>query len=117
MNWLSAITAVSKLFGTLTGLYRDWGLRRAGAKEARLSASKLDRLGPNGWQKSLPIWTLLMTMNLISACGSINAPVDGCGWVKPISVAEEAVQFWRSVRSADKLDAISSPSPAMEFEP
>jgi len=31
-------TAVSKLFGTLTGLYRDWGLRRAGAKEARLSA-------------------------------------------------------------------------------
>ncbi len=38
MNWLSAITAVSKLFGALTGLYRDWGLRRAGAKEARLSA-------------------------------------------------------------------------------
>ena len=38
MNWLSAITTVSKLFGTLTGLYRDWGLRRAGAKEARLSA-------------------------------------------------------------------------------
>ena len=38
MNWLSAITAVSKLFGALTGLYRDWRLRRAGAKEARLSA-------------------------------------------------------------------------------
>ena len=38
MNWLSAITAVSKLFGTLTGLYRDWRLRRTGAKEARLSA-------------------------------------------------------------------------------
>ena len=38
MNWLSAITAVNKLFGALTGLYRDWGLRRAGAKEARLSA-------------------------------------------------------------------------------
>ena len=38
MNWLSAITAVSKLFGALTGLYRDWGLRRAGAKEARLAA-------------------------------------------------------------------------------
>ena len=38
MNWLSAIAAVSKLFGALTGLYRDWGLRRAGAKEARLSA-------------------------------------------------------------------------------
>ena len=38
MNWLSAIAAVSKLFSTLTGLYRDWGLRRAGAKAARLSA-------------------------------------------------------------------------------
>ena len=38
MNWLSAITAVSKLFGALTGLYRDWRLRRAGAKEARLAA-------------------------------------------------------------------------------
>ena len=38
MNWLSAITAVSKLFGALTGLYRDWRLRRTGAKEARLSA-------------------------------------------------------------------------------
>ena len=38
MNWLSAIAAVSKLFSALTGLYRDWGLRRAGAKEARLVA-------------------------------------------------------------------------------
>ena len=38
MNWLSAIAAVSKLFGALTGLYRDWGLRRTGAKEARLAA-------------------------------------------------------------------------------
>ena len=38
MNWLSAITAVSKLFDALAGLYRDWRLGRAGAKEARLSA-------------------------------------------------------------------------------
>jgi len=38
VNWLSAITAVSKLFGALTGLYRDWRLRRTGAKEARLAA-------------------------------------------------------------------------------
>ncbi len=38
MNWLSAITAISKLFGALTGLYRDWGLRRTGAREARLAA-------------------------------------------------------------------------------
>ena len=37
MNWLSAITAVSRLFSSLTGLFRDWQLRRAGAKEARLA--------------------------------------------------------------------------------
>ena len=38
MNWLSAVTAVSKLFGALMGLYRDWRLRRTGAREARLAA-------------------------------------------------------------------------------
>ena len=38
MNWLSAITAVSRLFSSLTGLFRDWRLRRTGAKEARLAA-------------------------------------------------------------------------------
>ena len=43
MSWLSAVTAVSKLFGALTGLYRDWRLRRAGAKEARLSTLEEER--------------------------------------------------------------------------
>ena len=43
MNWLSAITAISKLFGALTGLYRNWRLRRVGAKEARLPALKAER--------------------------------------------------------------------------
>ena len=43
MNWLSAIAAVSKLPSALTGLYRDWGLRRAGAKEARLSALEAEQ--------------------------------------------------------------------------
>ena len=43
MNWLSAVTAVSKLFGVLTGLYRDWRLRTARAKEARLSALEAER--------------------------------------------------------------------------
>jgi len=38
VNWLSAITAVSKLFRALTGLFRDWRLRRAGANAARLAA-------------------------------------------------------------------------------
>ena len=43
MNWLSAITAIRKLLGALTGLYRDWRLRRAGAKEARLSALEAEQ--------------------------------------------------------------------------
>ena len=64
MNWLSAIAAVRKLFSALTGLYRDW-------------------------RKLLPIWILLTTMNWIAACDSINAPVAGCEWIRPISVAEE----------------------------
>ncbi len=38
MNWLLAITAVSRLFSSLTGLFRDWRLRRAGANAARLAA-------------------------------------------------------------------------------
>jgi len=38
VNWLSAITPVSRLFGALTGLFHDWQLRRAGAKAGRLSA-------------------------------------------------------------------------------
>ena len=58
-----------------------------------------DRLGPNGWRKLLPIWTLLVTMNLIAACGSINAPPDGCGWVKPI-VVEEADRLTTATKRA-----------------
>ena len=38
MNWLSAIAAVSRLFSSLTGLFRDWRLRRAAANAARLAA-------------------------------------------------------------------------------
>ena len=38
MGWLSAFSALARLFDSLSGLYRDWRLRRAGAKEARLSA-------------------------------------------------------------------------------
>ena len=38
MGWLSAFSALALLFNSLTGIYRDWRLRRAGAKEARLSA-------------------------------------------------------------------------------
>lgn len=38
MGWLSAFSALARLFDSLSGLYRDWQLRRIGAKEARLSA-------------------------------------------------------------------------------
>ena len=59
-----------------------------GPRKPAYRDSKPDRLGPNGWLKSLPIWTLLVTMTLIAGCANINAPVDGCAWVKPISVEE-----------------------------
>ena len=43
MNWLSAITAVSRLFSALTGLFCDWQLRRAEATEAHLSALEAEQ--------------------------------------------------------------------------
>ena len=38
MGWLSAVSALARLFDSLSGLYRDWRLRATGRKEARLSA-------------------------------------------------------------------------------
>ena len=38
MGWLSAVGALARLFGSLSGLYRDWRLSVTGRKEARLSA-------------------------------------------------------------------------------
>ena len=38
MGWLSGFSVLARLFNSLTGLYRDWRLRRAGAREARLAA-------------------------------------------------------------------------------
>ena len=38
MGWFSAFSALARLFNSLTGIYRDSRLRRAGAREARLSA-------------------------------------------------------------------------------
>ena len=38
MGWLSAVGALARLFGSLSGLYRDWRLRAIGRKEARLAA-------------------------------------------------------------------------------
>jgi hypothetical protein len=82
-------TAVRKLFGTLTGLYLDWGCAGQGPRKLAYRHTKPDRREANVWPKSLPIWTLLVTMTLTASCANINAPAGGCGWVKPISVAEE----------------------------
>ena len=38
MGWLSAFSALARLFNSLTGIYRDSRLRRARAREARLAA-------------------------------------------------------------------------------
>ena len=38
MGWLSAFSALARLFDSLSGLYRDWRLRATGRREARLSA-------------------------------------------------------------------------------
>ena len=43
MGWLSVFSALACLFYSLSGLYRDWRLRRAGAKEARLSALEVEQ--------------------------------------------------------------------------
>ena len=51
--------------------------------------SKLDRLELNGWPKSLPIWILLVTMTLIAGCANIDAPVDGCEWIRLIILDED----------------------------
>ena len=68
----------------MTGDYVGQGL-----KKLAWPPSRRHSLSPNGWRKSLLIWTLLMTMNLISACANINAPAGGCEWVQLIIVAEE----------------------------
>ena len=51
--------------------------------------SRPDRFGPNGWRKLLPIWSLLVMMDLTSACAKISAPGGGCEWAKPIILAEK----------------------------
>ena len=38
MGWLSAFSALARLFNSLIGIYRDSRLRRAGARETRLAA-------------------------------------------------------------------------------
>ena len=38
-------------------------------------------------------------MNWIAACGSINAPVAGCEWIRPITVAEADRQTTETKRA------------------
>ncbi|MFP6726033.1 MAG: hypothetical protein VCB63_04205 [Alphaproteobacteria bacterium] len=40
-----------------------------------------------------------MTMNWIAACDSINAPVAGCEWIRPITVAEADRQTTETKRA------------------
>ena len=44
MGWLSAFSALARLFNSLTGIYRDSRLRRAGARKARLAALEAGQL-------------------------------------------------------------------------
>ena len=45
MGWLSAFSALARLFNSLTGIYRDSRLPRAGAREARLAALEAGQAG------------------------------------------------------------------------
>ena len=89
MGWLSVFSALACLFDSLSGLYRDWRLRRAGAlRKAVYLPSRTPRDVPGGGLKLWSTLTVLVPMNLIAACANINAPVAGCEWVRPIIVAE-----------------------------
>ena len=65
------------------------GCLEQGPRKPVWPPSKPDRLEPNGWRKSRPIWILSVTMSLIAGCANINAPADGSEWVRPIILAEE----------------------------
>ena len=51
--------------------------------------SKPDRLEPNGWLKLLAIWILLTMTSLTAGCATIDAPVAGCEWIRPIILDED----------------------------
>ena len=55
MGWLSAFIALARLFTSLSGIYRDWRLRRAGAREARLAALEAGQAKAKRLRRSLPI--------------------------------------------------------------
>ena len=44
MSWLSAFSVLTRLFNSLTGIYRDSRLRRAGARKACLAALEAGQL-------------------------------------------------------------------------
>ncbi len=51
--------------------------------------SKPDRFEPNGWRKSLHIWIASMMLSLTAGCATIDAPVAGCEWIRPIILDED----------------------------
>ncbi len=90
MGWLSAFSALARLFDSLSGLYRDWRLRRAGAKEARLSALEAAQRRSKRRVEIEKLKLLALAMMLsVSGCANIDAPAAGCDWVRPIILTED----------------------------
>ncbi len=50
---------------------------------------KPDRFEPNGWRRSLHIWIVSMMLRLTAGCATIDAPVAGCEWIRPIILDED----------------------------
>ena len=88
MGWLSIFSALACHFESLSGLHRDWRLRRAGAKEARLAGLEVAQKRSRRRMGNSPSRILLMMTGLISGRAKFNAPVAGYEWVRPIIVAK-----------------------------
>ena len=89
MGWLSVFSALVRLFDSLSGLYRDWRLRRGELRKPVYRRSRRPRDVPGGGSKSRLKLLALAKMFSVSGCAGINAPVAGCEWVRPIILAED----------------------------
>ena len=77
---------IKVLFSALAGLYRDWRLRRAGAKEARLSALEA---GQARAKRLAEITAYLDTLDDDERDLRLRQYQRAIGWVQPTIVAEE----------------------------
>ena len=90
MGWLSAVAALARLFGSLSGLYRDWRLRRAGElRKPAWPPLRRSRDALSGGSISRLKLLALAMMLFVSGCANIDAPVAGCEWVRPIILADD----------------------------